>query len=350
MKSNDVQIGLVDGGAVAVRSAFRDRRGFGFATAEARFGKTAVLLNNTAAYHGYRHFGTNSVTGVILGELERRGISTIAYANNLRGAAALCDGLKTRPSLVVLNGEGTMHNNHERAIGLLLAATHFKKWGVPCALINSLWDRNTSLMAFYLNTFDYISVRDSVSKEAISKATPADVSVVPDLSLAVAGDAVAEPTCTVRLGVADSADEKDCKVIRSFADRFALPFYTMEGPSRAVEQDRTETHATAVSLEDCDSWITGRYHFALAALCMGKRFLAVRTRVSKMQGMLVDAGLSDFLLDDAWLQAGSEDQMTAVREKMSAWDDAALLRAASYRSDARRQIAIAFDRIASLAG
>ena len=217
MADIDNQTSSPDGGTLAVKSAFRDRRGFGFAAAEPRSGNAAVLLNNTAAYHGYRHFGTNSVIEVILTELERRGISTFAYANNLRGAAALCDGLKARPSLVVLNGEGTMHDNHERAIGLLLAAAHFKRWGVPCVLINSLWYRNTSFMASYLSTFDYISVRDTTSRKDIAEATQQEVSIVPDLFLATPDDHADRPDTSGTIGVVDSADEKDSKVIRSFA-------------------------------------------------------------------------------------------------------------------------------------
>lgn len=337
------------GGTFVVKSKFKDRRGFGFATAEPRSSKTAILLNNTAAYHGYRHFGTNSVTGVLLDELERRGISTIAYANNLRGAAALCDGLKTRPSLVVLNGEGTMHDNHERAIGLLLAAAHFKKWSVPCVLINSLWDRNTSLMASYLDTFDYISVRDSNSKKVISEATSREVSVVPDLFLAAPIEYPIRPNGPATFGVVDSADENDRKVIRSFAESFVSPFYVMEGPSRMLEQGSNDLHAVATSVSDCDAWVTGRYHFALAALCSGRRFLAVRTRVSKMQGMMADAALSEFVLDDSWLDATPDEKKAAVLLKMNAWDDAAFRRAADYRFCARSRIATAFDHIANLA-
>jgi hypothetical protein len=348
MANIEDKIGFNDGGSTTVKEAFRDRRGHGFARGEPQLRNTAVLLNNTAAYHGYRHFGTNCVTSVILDELAKRGLSTIAYANNLRGVAALCDRLKTKPGLVVLNGEGTMHDNHERAIGLLLAAVHLKKWGVPCVLINSLWDRNTSLMASYLDNFDYISTRDSASREALAEATSKEVAVVPDLSLAGRDEILVSPENVAPIGVVDAADDKDNRVIRSFAESFALPFYTAEGTSRASEQGSIERHASTQSLAECAAWVTGRYHFALAALCSGRRFLAVRTRVSKMQGMLADAGLSDFLLETSWLQATPEEKMAVVREKLGAWDEAALERASAYRSTARRAIASSFDHIAGL--
>lgn len=351
MADIETQASGSEGGTLPVKSAFRDRRGFGFAAAEPPSDNTAVLLNNTAAYHGYRHFGTNSVTGVILAELERRGITTVAYANNLRGMAAVCDRLKARPSLVVLNGEGTMHNNHERAIGLLLAAAHFKKWGVPCVLINSLWDRNTSLMASYLSTFDYISVRDSASKEAIFEGTSTEVNVVPDLSLAEPDEplTLTRPDSPAAVGVVDSPDEKDSTILQSFAESNALPFYLVEGTSRTAVQGSNGKHATASSLADCDSWVTGRYHFALAALSSGRRFLAVRTRVSKMQGMMADAGLSDFLLGDTWLHATPEEKLAVARQKIGTWDDAAFRRAKDYCSGARSRIAASFDDIALLA-
>jgi polysaccharide pyruvyl transferase WcaK-like protein len=123
----------------------------------------------------------------------------------------------------------------------------------------------------------------------------------------------------------------------------------MDGPARPAALGSSKRYDGATSVADCDAWVTGRYHFALAAMCSGQRFLAVRTRVSKMQGMMHDARLSDFLLDETWLQSSVEEQIAIVRGKMNAWDEDAFGRAENYRSVGKIHISDAFDHMASLA-
>lgn len=337
------------GFASSIETAFRDGRGFGIAQTSPRGPRTAVLLNNTAAHHGYGHFGTNTVNTVILLELQNRGVSTIAYANNLRGVAAVCDRLPALPDLIVLNGEGTLHDNHERAIGLMLAAAHFNSLGVPCALINSMWDRNTALMGSYLEYFQYIAVRDSLSKLSMSKFTAEDINVVPDISLANIAQVNPAEGAALPIGVVDTSDDKDSKNLGLFAQALGAPFYLMDMTRRGGDAFKIGKMAHVDSIADCASWITGRYHFALAALSAARPFLAVRTRVSKMQGMMQDARLAEFLLDNAWLAATPDTKHRVVQEKLSLWNDSAFQRSEEYKSKARISITAAFDTVADLA-
>jgi polysaccharide pyruvyl transferase WcaK-like protein len=337
------------GVATSIKGVFRDKRGYGTLAGGEVAGKTAILLNNTAAHHGYGHFGTNAVTSVIISELQMRGISTLAYANGLRGVASLQDQLKVRPDLVVLNGEGTMHDNHERAIGLLLIAAHFHRSNIPCVLINTIWHRNTSFMATYLQAFDYISVRDSLSWQAITEVTRQNIQIVPDLFLASQIDRDPGRKTVSPYGVVDSADDRDCASLRAFAGDLGAPFYLMDSARPKNDSSLHGTPATLQSVDDCEFWVTGRYHFALAALSAMRPFVALRTRVNKMQGMMQDAELSNFLLDDNWLSSIPTEKVSIVREKLSLWDKASFQKAAEYKSTAIDIIASMFDRLAELA-
>lgn len=334
--------------ALPIETAFLHGRGFGIAQTSPLGPKTAVLLNNTAAHHNHGHLGTIAVSNVIFSELQRRGISTIAYANNLRGVAVLCDHLPALPDLVVLNGEGTLHDNHERAIGLMLAATHFNRFGVPCALINSIWDRNTALMGSYLELFQYIAVRDSLSKLSMSKFTSRNINVVPDISLANTVQAYPPEGVALPIGVVDSSDDKDSKTLRVFSEFLNAPFYLMDGARRGRDPFGTGEVVQVNTIADCSAWITGRYHFALAALATNRPFLAVRTRVSKMQGMMQDAGLSEFLLNDEWLVSALDNKRRAVQDKLAFWNESAFQRSEEYKSRARTSITAAFDTVADL--
>lgn len=85
--------------------------------------------------------------------------------------------------LCLINGEGTLHDDARAAQVLVALAPFCRERGVPCFLINSVWQRNTLLIE-PARMFSAIYLRDQRSQAELAVAGIAS-RVVPDLTLSV---------------------------------------------------------------------------------------------------------------------------------------------------------------------
>ena len=134
-----------------------------------------LILNDTSNYHN----GCKQVMNFIYSKMENYEVVSFSI-KNIRSNENLLKDI----DVLIINGEGTMHDNAIRAEELLSVGKLAKKsYNIKTFLINSVWQRNNRRVTKdYLRYFDYISVREIFSKNEIKKYIDKDVIINLDLS------------------------------------------------------------------------------------------------------------------------------------------------------------------------
>jgi hypothetical protein len=292
---------------------------------------TVVLVNDVGMS---AHHGSKLVTARFVEEFGARGFSvvTIPAGQKWTQHTHRIDGA----SLVVVNGEGTLHHSAPAAKELLGLAPYCQSRSIPVFLANSVWQDNSAFLAQQARSFTACFVRESHSATQLSEQR-VSAQVVPDLVL---GWRAPTDTTPRRSGtvITDSVILSDTQ--RLFALSRRVPeaiFTTLQPPPGSPENytdhpferlfcdtsttlgdrlGRVKTrlfrargalysstrrllgHQRQFSVEDfCHTLshtsllITGRYHAVCLAMLTGTPFLAVESNSHKVEGMLRDAGL-----------------------------------------------------------
>lgn len=130
-----------------------------------------LLLNDTSSYHS----GCAQVINYLRSRVDifASVSSSVPYVDR-----SLLEGV----DILVINGEGTMHDDALRARDLISVAKEAKLvFGIKTFLVNSVWQRN-DLLTEDLVYFDYISVREVLSKDEITRVIDIGVDISLDLS------------------------------------------------------------------------------------------------------------------------------------------------------------------------
>ena len=148
-----------------------------------------ALLFNDTSYN--KHHGCQIVVRQIYALAEEVGIRIVKacpMGHDWRRDPALQRDIAT-VDLCLINGEGTLHDDARAAQMLVELAPFCRERGVPCYLINSVWQRNSDAMLEAARNFSGIYVRDKHSQTELAAA---DLSseVVPDLTLCATPPAV----------------------------------------------------------------------------------------------------------------------------------------------------------------
>ncbi|MDG1582589.1 polysaccharide pyruvyl transferase family protein [Pseudomonas sp. GOM6] len=284
-----------------------------------------------------------------------------------------------RADLCLINGEGTMHDDAQQALRLGELAGYCKTHGVPCFLINSVWQRNDRLNEL-ARDFSGIYVRDRLSAQELERAGII-ARVVPDLTLSldelpasgsrsgglVNGSVFAERTWEgwqaarnarvaylsikalppLQLGKGFPA-----YVIKSMARRIRAELKRLSSLVSAVpdaQSDKALTHLrwrySARTLHSflkrlgAAEWVvTGRFHCVTLCLLMRTPFVTVASNTHKIESLLQEAGLQSRLADsyaEALEQAPRWPLSPAERHSL----DAFLVRSREQAYEMFRQIA-----------
>lgn len=258
------------------------------------------LVNDTSSYH----FGSAMVVKTIKEELVKRGATLIGSSTKdeqwviHRATMLLAD-------LVIVNGEGSLHSGNRSE--LLSIALEF-----PCALINFSIDKYPLLDTYPLSYFRLVSVRESLSAYAWRKALKEPILITPDLSLM---QDVQRVEATEDIGYFDAVNKVGAKWLTPFDWRHEAPF---------VEVAQTYKR-----------WCTGRFHGICLAMITNTPFSAYHTHTHKNQGIMFDAGLSEYIYPTRE-EAALNVPMVAPPQQ------------AAYLLDARKRITLLFDRILTL--
>ena len=272
-----------------------------------------AVINDTSVT---RHFGCTAVMQAILDEIRDRG-HEVAFrwpvGQDWQPAAA--KGLFDTVDLVLVNGEGTIHNSATRPRAAQLgrigpyAANVLKK---PAHLINATIAALDSTTADDLRHFSLIHVRETASRDYLA-GLGLTAGVVPDLSLShvapeagkraapLVTDSVIKPLSAILQQAAQQVDGRYLLFKRRKTWREKLDL--LGNAKKANFHDKVderlagELHQTLRDIAGAKVLLTGRFHaFCMAVLCRTP-VIALESNTHKIGAMARDIfGTSDRVL------------------------------------------------------
>lgn len=281
-----------------------------------------VVANDTRVT---RHHGCDAVMGRLHQLAEAVGLeiaATIPLGRSWREPDYL--SAVEGADLVVVNGEGSIHSDRERARQLLELGEYCAARGTPVALINSVYDRMPAAAAAQVRAFDLVSVREGASA-GLLEMQGITAAIVPDLALGWFAEEATRlglrwqgEAATINLLFTDSVLPEMSQRLFEFADATPtnryVSLHTRLRPraslarratrwltSRQVAGGRILGRGTAaICPRPADLMrvaaasrgvVTGRFHMVCLALSLGVPVVAFPSNTHKIQGMLTDAGL-----------------------------------------------------------
>lgn len=328
-----------------------------------------ILLNDIRSIDQFLHLGRNAVTQFIHDRMSLSGLHCLGIANTAEECAALLanPGID-KVKLVIFNGDGSLRHDSARCRDLMDFCAEMKLRSARCALINAVWHENSEILGARLDAFDVVTVRESISFDAIRRWRD-DARVVPDISFAAFREVLdvdanlipAEPLG--QLSVIDNVNGDIATTLSEFAEFHRLPYYLMSGRHMdGILTDNTTAYdikgttfprvlRTPLDLNRTRACLTGRFHGLAAALVAGVPALSLPSNTPKVEGMLDDFGLREFsLLPPSWLQLGHIRRYAMTETMLSNWDSAVKASIATRVGTAVDTVNKLFLEIAEIAG
>lgn len=208
--------------------------------------------------------------------------------------------------MLLLNGEGTMHDDAPKALKFVDAVAFAKNLGVKCVLINSVWQRNSKLNE-YLKFFDLIYCRESLSAAEINNVGYKAI-VVPDMTFATETSEFPKAVKQIDLLIIDSVDRGVTRQLRYLSYKWRVPFLPMN--SRSLRKERMSPirftlHSilgaglikdpisqTLPLIASARYILSGRFHGVCFSMLFGIPVIAISTNTHKLQGLFQDIGIS----------------------------------------------------------
>nr|WP_280954401.1 polysaccharide pyruvyl transferase family protein [Mesorhizobium soli] len=295
--------------------------------------------------------------------------------------------------LVIVNGEGTLHDSTHSAHALAEVGPFCQGAGVPSVLMNTVYQRNDSKIASDCQAFDRIYARESRSAKAM-RDVGLRAEVVPDLTLS--SEAMSELIKLPKSSTIITTDNangdsfsriKRVAVARSdvsflhldgsepanpFADNSSLPecVYTDAGrldragppelrknplfrPLRKslfkpkmlghmrMERELRKPQSTSEILAKIASSrgvVAGRFHAMCMAMLAARPFAAMSSNTYKVEGLLEDADLAHLITNDPH----------EAYRKVEEWNDEDSFSIAAYVQKAKDKAKAMFAEVSSL--
>lgn len=282
---------------------------------------TYALLNETGLTS---HHGCRAVSQVIareMGERDFRLIAAVRGGERWRKDAQFNSSLETA-SIIIINGEGTMHSGADSARSIL---RFIEEYGPcrkqPIALINTIWHNNPDDWLSRLKYVDLLSVRDRASERTLqSNGIPA--TYAPDLSLTLFPPSSHEVECSA-IAWGDSVLRDISDKLLEISHRHGEPFLPIQSRTKHIGKRNDDISNIwnsstfhAIKLQARYKWkrnvktfshvaeyidairhqglyITGRFHGACLALSAGVPFLVLPSNTPKIENFVGDAGLDE---------------------------------------------------------
>lgn len=225
-----------------------------------------LILNNTENYHS----GCKAVMDFFRNEFKDHNLDF--------------EITKDRYDLVLINGEGTMHDDADRAYELLKNAINFKTTGSKIGLVNSVWQNNSSDLTAMLKFFDIVHVREIKSKKEIEKDIKnIDIEVYLDLSyfFDISGLPASKKEYSLTTGNRMNVPGVKPKrpKINNLGENHCVDIFNQSWKDLISELQKTEV------------FITGRHHEMYAACKAECIFLALEGNTHKNSGLFETAGV-----------------------------------------------------------
>lgn len=261
----------------------------------------AVILNDTS---DTKHFGSIMSMRGMERELQIRDIEIIGkqYRHEQLNRE-LCD----KADIIIVNGEGCLHHNNYR--GLLNISREY-----PAVLINTVFEAMDPTAVDELRKFKLVAVRESASAQYMAVEHGFMPHVVPDCIFSCENQE-------------DFYPREGPPVLPVFVSDSAL----RNGPDWAVRAKGPEFRKLLYLSETA---VMGRFHGVCAAAMMNVPFSAWRTNTHKIDGIMRDMGVSEWLFNS--YEAAKDNIMPCVPTSVD-----------TYVCDAMDRIQWMFDKIAN---
>jgi len=282
---------------------------------------SVVILGDMRDLH---HHGCEAVMAQMHSGLAQVGLMPTRVLPGLEWKSAAQDCGEA--GLVVINGEGALHDSQPVIRELLELAELRRNAGRPTALINFSWFRNDGALTKRLAAFDLVAVRDPQSRAELD-AHGVGCHLVPDLAIAQALQWRAQHAAPPTAGfmVSDSTKPELTRELRRFAEAqqwrylpvLARPVEQRPGAKSRKIHRRCQWarwlgpfagvvlspryHAHLVGLPTLDEYcaavagargvVTGRFHTVCLALGLEVPLLAIASNTPKIESLLTAAGL-----------------------------------------------------------
>lgn len=293
---------------------------------------TAVILNDTATRY---HHGCARVMRLLVAGLEGQGFIVTARSparHDWTRDASILNAMKAA-QVIVINGEGTLHDGAAAGAKLLSVTDHPARGAVPVALVNALYEQNPADWDARVASCSLLSARDSKSAAALSKAVRRSVGWMSDLSLTAPANVSAVSRKWIIVGDSVRLDRRrllanaaqrlgavyvPTKTLRSPLWRNGLAKHalwrvyngTFSGPVPPFDMAIGEADYLA-RIAGAQGHVTGRFHAVCLSMLTGTPFLALASTTSKIETLLMDSGLGrDRLIDAEGLNSLTRDEAT----------------------------------------
>jgi len=239
--------------------------------------KKAVFLNDT---RDEQHLGCSLGISNIIKLLKDRDVEIVDFFSRkqLEGDLAQLNKSLAKVDFVLVNGEGTLHHS-PKTVKFLLELKREK----PKVLLNCVWEKMYCCKDL-LNSFTYITVRESKSYDAITQVVSSDkVEVVPDLTFYSFGDLEIST-----VGYGDSV----LPYVRS-----CLELQNNYFPIQSL-CSHPNLQSYMSWMKGLELFVTGRFHGVCLAMMLQVPFLAIPSNSYKIEGLLKDCGCSELIIED----------------------------------------------------
>lgn len=195
-----------------------------------------------------------------------------------------------KADFVVLNGEGTLHDNAPAAVAWLRLLGEFQSQGVPTAVVNAtVWRMKTQHLQ-PLRRARVVGVRDRQSSEVLDRF---DIPhhIHPDLSLGFLARHISPgvereyPSCPPYWIVGRSWRTPPQKVAERYKSLVDFPAEFMEVP-RSHDPRAFAGFAHDLRMRDDTVFLTGEFHAFCAAAYTGVPVVVITGNTPKIEGMV----------------------------------------------------------------
>jgi len=337
---------------------------------------SAIILNDTS-YE--RHHGCVQVMKAIYEELKRRDIKivmSVPVGINWENFPKF-EKYILKSDVVIVNGEGTIHDDAKNALDLVKIATYCKAKNIRSVLINALIENNSSCIYEHIKNFDLVYVRDSLSKKELLNNN-INCTLVPDLSfsrkfkkpvkrshqIVITDSVLSDLTCKLysfsqtdkryvylpifRSPVVSLNDLLSPLKLMKYKIRkiwskllVTLSFKLSSSQTRLLhELGSTDSYLNQIASSELI--ITGRFHALCFAIKTKTPFIALKSNSQKMEALLIDLGFDQNRLLD--FQSINNTQL----EKIFFFTSNELSKINSYLAHTDREINTMFNKIVAL--
>lgn len=271
-----------------------------------------TLINDSTSY---RHIGCDAVVATIRRAAALRGYVEVARSPAGRFFSDKYEPLLRDSELMVINGEGTLHDDVPACQGIAYFAAIAKERGKRVALVNCSYSGNSAVTTRLLSGCDVLAFRDRQSARAF--APDSEHFVTGDLSLHSFAALERRPTgriCftdSVTPAATQSLAELGCRLGAHYAPVKDSTFYpfsdTVRFGAAHLRRYPAQLAKAAGSLwsaaRQCDRrgferemqsaslLVTGRFHAVVFCLRNSIPFYFAPSNTGKIEWLLEDAGL-----------------------------------------------------------